>query len=302
MSTSAQLMSGVPTSVAPRRRGGALRGAYQGVGAGLPMQRRPRQDSASTNAGIEAQFLEMLPTVERIIVALARRNRLRGDDADDFASVARTRLIENDYAVLRKFRGASSLTTYLTVVIATVLRDYRISEWGRWRSSAAACRRGTLAVKLEILTRREGFALAQAGEALRTSGATTLTDRELCALADHFPERAPLRPVQSREAPADVPSPMRADEAIEEEEHIAHFNTVRRALSTALMSLDPEARLIVHMHFVESMSLADIARGLSIPQKPLYRRLHRALVTLRLFLERTGITQRDAHEVVDRYA
>ena len=254
------------------------------------------------NPGVEALFLEILPTVDRIIVALARRNRLRGDDADDFASVAKARLIENDYDALRKFRGHSSLTTYLTVVIATVLRDHRISEWGRWRPSAAARRRGTLAVRLEILTRREGFALAHAGEALRTSGATTLTDRELSALADHFPGRAPLRPVQSREAPADVPSPMRADEAIEEEEQIAHFNTVRTALSSALMSLDAETRLIVHMHFVESMSLADIARGLSVPQKPLYRKLHRALVTLRLFLERTGITQSEAHEVVDRHA
>ena len=148
----------------------------------------------------------------------------------------------------------------------------------------------------------EGFALAHAGEALRTSGATTLTDRELRALADHFPGRAPLRPVQAREAPANAPSPMRADQAIDEEEHITHFNTVRTALSSALMSLDPEARLIVHMHFAESMSLADIARGLSVPQKPLYRKLHRALVTLRLCLERTGITQSEAHEVVNRHA
>lgn len=46
--------------------------------------------------------------------------------AEDLESEVRLRLLEDDYAVLRKHRGDSSLVTCLTVVIANMFRDYRI--------------------------------------------------------------------------------------------------------------------------------------------------------------------------------
>ena len=90
----------------------------------------------------EQLFLAHLGVIERIIAAMARRHALVGDDADDFASWTRTRLIENDYAILQKFAGRSSMSTYLTVVVANLFRDYRVQQWGRWRSSVAAKRLG----------------------------------------------------------------------------------------------------------------------------------------------------------------
>ncbi|MGH8186413.1 MAG: hypothetical protein ACREUC_07605, partial [Steroidobacteraceae bacterium] len=72
------------------------------------------------------------------------------------------KLIEHDYAVLRRFEGASSLRTYLTVVLHRVLLDQRNREWGRWRPSAAAYRNGPLAVRLERLVTRDGLTPAEA--------------------------------------------------------------------------------------------------------------------------------------------
>src|SRR5215208_2558389 len=143
----------------------------------------------------EALFLANLPAIERIIGALCRRHGLAREDADDFASWAKMKVIEDDYAVLRRFRGDSALTTYLTVVLALHFRDYRVHKWGRWRPSAAALRRGRLAIRLEMLVYRGGLQLQQAGETLRTAGETTLSDRELAALLGELPIRAPLRPV-----------------------------------------------------------------------------------------------------------
>ena len=79
----------------------------------------------------------------------------------------RLRFIENDYAAIRKFRGESSLGTYLTVVVAMLVRDYRVQRWGRWRPSAAARRLGDVAVRLETLVRRNGQAVHEAAETLR---------------------------------------------------------------------------------------------------------------------------------------
>jgi RNA polymerase sigma factor for flagellar operon FliA len=246
---------------------------------------------------LEALFLAQLPDIEKILAALARRHALQRDAAEEFAGWAKLRLIENDYAVLGKFRGESSLATYLTVVLAMLYREYRVQEWGRWRPSAAARRGGPLAIRLETLVLRDGMTLAEAGERLRTAGETTLSDRELGAIIARLPSRAPLRPVQAVDDPPDAPSPDRADQIVEQEDTVTQAAAARDALDRALEALPGEDRLIVRLHYFESMSVADIARGLSIPQKPLYRRLERLLGALRARLERAGISRDHAREL-----
>lgn len=240
---------------------------------------------------LEQLFVQHLTVVDRAVAGIARRHGLTRDAADEFGAWARLRIIEDDYAILAKFRGESSLATYLTVVIAMLYREYRVQEWGRWRPSAAAKRAGNVAVRLETLLNRDGLPLAQAAEILRSAGATTLTDRELAELAATFPLRAPLRPVEYTEAPLDAPATESADAAVEAEEQAAESNQAREALDSALSSLPTEDRLIVRMHFIDGMSVADIARGLALPQKPLYRRMDRALSALRATLERSGMSR-----------
>src|SRR5690349_4242917 len=101
-------------------------------------------------------YLENLDTIDRISESMCRRNGVRGADAEDFASDVKLKLLQDDYAVLRKYRGASSTTTFLTVVIANLFRDYRVKAWGRWRPSAEAKRRGETAVLLETAIYRDG--------------------------------------------------------------------------------------------------------------------------------------------------
>lgn len=68
--------------------------------------------------------------------AQARSVRLRPQDTEDLVSEVFLAIVENDYAVLRRFRGASSLATYLTVVARRVVvrellkrkRPARLSE------------------------------------------------------------------------------------------------------------------------------------------------------------------------------
>src|SRR3954468_11669757 len=86
-----------------------------------------------------------LDTINELCGATARRYRLLPADAEEFAAVVRLRLIENDYDVLRKFRGESSLRTFLSVVIARYCLDYQVSRFGKWRPSARAKRLGPAA-------------------------------------------------------------------------------------------------------------------------------------------------------------
>jgi RNA polymerase sigma factor (sigma-70 family) len=219
-------------------------------------------------ASAEALFLEHLPALERILGIVCARQGLSGADAEDFASTARMRLIEDDYAVLRKFGGRSSVTTFLSVVVSNLARDYRVRRHGRWRPSAAARRLGPVAERLERLVYRDRMSLDEAFGVVRSEGATA-TDRELAELFDRIPARLPLRPEQAGAEPlAFVPSAERADAALEAEEARREHDRIRDALAGALDALPPEDRLILRMRFWDDMSVADIARGWTSPRNP----------------------------------
>jgi RNA polymerase sigma factor (sigma-70 family) len=251
-----------------------------------------------TPSSLESLFVANLPAIERILATIARRHALSYDTAQDFGGWVRLKFLENDYALLAKFRGESSLATYLTVVVALQYREFRVEQWGRWRPSAAARRAGELGIRLETLLHRDHVSLVEAAQSLRTAGLTTLSDRRLARLAASFPKRRPLRPV-SGALPTEEPiAADRADALVEEQELSLVARALHSALKWALDNLSAEDRLLVRMHYLDGLSVADIARGLGLPQKPLYRRLQRALTTLRNRLEQAGVSRTDVRRIV----
>src|SRR5215218_3468574 len=67
----------------------------------------------------EQLFLDNLDLIERIAAHACRWSRLRPEDKEDFISWVKLKLIEDDYAVLRRYekRENATLRTFLTVVI-----------------------------------------------------------------------------------------------------------------------------------------------------------------------------------------
>lgn len=244
----------------------------------------------------EALFLEHLHWIDRVASVACARHGIRGAEAEDFASWMRMKLMENNYAVLRRFRGESQVKTYLATVVARSFFDYVRTHQGEWRSSAAAKRLGAPAEDLERLVYRDGYTLQQAGEVLRTSGRTSLSDAELARLLASLPVRSPLRPVV--ELRPDVvlnatAGDARADERVVAAESEARRAEVMNALDRALAKLEPEDQLIVRMHFRDGLTLAAVARALDVEQKPLYRRVERLRSRLRTLLGNSGLREDD---------
>ena len=152
----------------------------------------------------EALFLSQLAVIERVISFVSSRHHLPGVDADDFGAHVKLKLIEDDYAVLKKFEGRSSLRTYLTVVIQRLFLDYRIAAWGKWRPSAEATRGGEIAILLERLTSRDGYSFDEACELLETNHQVTLPRAELEAMAGRLPGRTAAAFRIGRSAGADA--------------------------------------------------------------------------------------------------
>ena len=250
---------------------------------------------------LEALLTRNLAWVGRVSASLCRRNGLDADEAEDFAAWVRMRLVEDEYAILRKFRGESAITTYLTVVVTMLFRDYRVSHWGRWRPSAAARRQGDLAVRLETLVYRDGYRVDQAGEKLRAGGHTDLPDRELVRLLSTLPPRMHgTRPVEVGADPLDsLAGSSSADEAVAAEEAAGERTAAEEALRRALDALPQEDRVIVRMRIWEGLSVADISRALHVEQKPLYRRLERIFTRLREQMEGAGITREHVRRMLD---
>lgn len=238
----------------------------------------------------EALFLANLEWIERSAASLCRRYGLHGDEAEDVCSWVKLKLIEDDYAPLRKFRGDSSIRTYLVVVVAALFRDYRAGHWGRWRPSAAALRAGPLAVRLETLVYRDGCTLDQAARTLRQSGETEQSDAELSRLLAQLPVRGPLRPYEAGEAPLEaLPAASFADERVSADEALRTRRAVFGALEQAMAHLPDEDRLIIRLVYWKGLSVADVSRALKVPQKPLYRRIERILGQLRRELPGAGV-------------
>jgi RNA polymerase sigma factor for flagellar operon FliA len=239
----------------------------------------------------ERLFLEHLGWIERAAAMACAKAGVKGAEADDFAGWIKVKLIEDDYAAIRRFRGDAKLTTYLASVITRQLYEYQRERGGRWRPSAAAVRLGPPAPDLEALVYRDRYTLAQAGEKLRTGGRTGLSDIDLARLLARLPSRGPLRPVQVApdHALPQAEASQRADDRVVASEADRFREKVTDALARVMDRLEPEDRMLARMHFGEGRSLAEVARTLRLDQKPLYRRVDRLRRRLREDLLAEGV-------------
>jgi RNA polymerase sigma factor (sigma-70 family) len=247
----------------------------------------------------EALFLSQLDLVDGVIAFVCARHHLRAADADDFGSYVKLKFVENDYALLSKFEGRSSLRTFLTVVIQRLFLDYRIAAWGKWRPSADAKRAGTVAVLLEQLIVRDAHSLDEACEMLRSNHNVTATRADLERLAARLPARTRRR-FESDETLAALPANDRPlDDVAAGRDRRAAADRIAEVMPSLMARLVPEDRLLLALRFEDGRTVAEIAAILRLDQKALYRRLARLLGELRKGLETAGIDNRAVREIFE---
>lgn len=240
---------------------------------------------------------ENVDLIDRLVARAC--HRIGVSDVADAASMAKLALVENDYAILRRYEGRSSLATYLTIVIQRLLADEHARTHGRWRPSAEAQRMGGRAVLIEEIIGRQRRTIDEAMPIVRAADAS-ITRAEVVAIADRLPRREP-RP-REVEIPADDAHPLPASEsadadAIDRELREASRRTAE-VLRETMASWPPQDRLLVRLRFGSSLSIADIARVMKVEQRPLYRRLESLLGRLREVLLAAGIDPSTAGDLI----
>lgn len=225
-------------------------------------------------------------TIESALAHTCRAHRLAEDAADEFASWARLRLLDNDRAILRKFQGRSSLRTFLITVVQRLYLDWRNAEWGKWRPSAEARRVGTVAIELERLVLRDQHTFE---EAVQTLVAREIAAATACEQAWVQLPRRPRRKRVDEEDMAALPGTSTASDAVDQQEAHATATKAVEALSRAIKTLSPPDQVLVQMHFWGGQTVARIALITGENQKGLYRRLDKAKAELRRRLEAEGL-------------
>jgi RNA polymerase sigma factor for flagellar operon FliA len=230
--------------------------------------------------------------VDDLARAVCRRYAVYGEDQRDFASSVKLRLIEDDYALVRRFEGRSEFGTYLAAVVYKVFCEYRNANWGRRRPSVNAMRLGPFAVRLELLMQWKGCTLGEATEILRSAGERVPRPRELARIAALL--QSGKRARKGRTIDELVAAESSDGLAIQGEWEQLRA-TVHAALDRAMQGLSREDELILWLHYWEGLSVSDIARTLRLRPGPLYRRIRGMYPHLRTALESMGVRE----ELVD---
>lgn len=240
----------------------------------------------------ERLFLEQLHVIEEAVKYVGRRYHLSADELQELAADIRVKIISDNYAVLRKFEGRSSLRTYLVTVVHRHFLSARVAAWGRWRPSMQAQRLGPVAVKLDQLLTRDGLSLDEAIQALGMNGQVPSTEAELRDLAAQLPTRTRRTMLQGSDHLAELEDPAPGPDAVfARAAGLTQADRIDGALRAALEELAPDDRLIVRLHFYERMKLAQIARLLQRAQKPLYKQLERIMDGLRRTMKSRGVDE-----------
>ena len=246
-------------------------------------------------------LLDHLDLVDQIVRTTGRRRHLSAAERDDFASFVNIRLVDDDYAILRKFQNRSTLWTYLAAVIERMSLDFCAEKWGRWRPSAMAERLGPVAVILERLVTRDLHTIEEAMEIVRTNHDVRQSYGELRRLWDQLPVRLRTTEV-GEEAAATVSSGETSEATVEDAELRKSIARLQASLKTAFDDIPVQDRVLIALRFDQDLSMVQIARltGSSVPT--LHRRLDKSVKQLRTALTRAGFDAREISTLIGHHS
>lgn len=253
----------------------------------VPFQSRSSQQPVDPSRG-RALLETHYQLIQKKLHHLSRQSGLPEHEAEELRSRALVKLVEDNYRILASWEGRSSFSTFLTVVLMNLMRDYRTHVWGKWRPTAAAKRQGREAVLLEQLCGRDGLSFDEAVERMRIEHGVSLSRAELERMAASLTRRTERRRVGEEEL-LRIAVDGQVESRIEDAERSRTEEELQVLLSRLLPSLSPEDRLLLKLHYWDGLSMNAISPLLGRPQRELYSIRDKCLKKIRRNLEEAGL-------------
>jgi RNA polymerase sigma factor (sigma-70 family) len=228
-----------------------------------------------------------LALLDSVIAAVIRSRPMAPNDADDFRQTVYLRLVERRGDLFHRFRGDSSLRTYLFVSVRRMRFDWQNQTFGKWRPSLAARRGGTVAVALDRLINRDGYTVEEAIEHLR-SQRRPVDPQEVRRLAATLPPRR-VRGLVASEL-SERAQVVAFDDPLETAQEVHERCRRQAALTRVLRDLDGADRELLWLRFYGRLTVQAVAAQTQSDPRLLYRRFERILRVLRHRMLEQGVS------------
>jgi RNA polymerase sigma factor for flagellar operon FliA len=265
------------------------------VSSGLCVTSQPSRaapGSARDFAPLSApeHFEANLPLIDSVIAFHGHHGRLSADEKEDFRSWVMLKLIENDYARIRKFEGRSSFRTFLNTTVNRLLLDYWALKGRRPRVSSLAESFAPEGIWLERYIVRDRYSLSEAIQLVKTNNRSPLSEDELHQIALRLPlTKAGRRSSSTSDVEILDARQSSPERRLEQKETTEVRQRLTEALERALCQLRDEERVYINMRFEQGCKLSEIASAFHLPRKAFYRRFHRILTRLGRLLSSYGV-------------
>lgn len=204
-------------------------------------------------------YRDNLGLIDEIVAFACWVNRLPEAEATGFQEEVHGRLLEDDYRILRTFSG-SSLRSYLKTVILRAGQGYRSRHWGRIALQGEAEARAQLRAQLDVPLGDEQVDPMGVRLPVSTYAETELAGEREDAPALDTPPEATSWP---------------------EEEGEERRRRILDLLNRTAFELPTQHRLLLKLLYEDGLTVSEVARGMGIAQKTLYRERDGALEGLR---------------------
>jgi hypothetical protein len=114
--------------------------------------------------------MEDLPDIDSVTTLFARHFDLTPDETAQAVTYVKQQLVANDYAIIPKHDGQSSLKSFVITVIHRLVGQYRAQRCGAWPGADYASSTSDGAGMIRHLMVRYGFSYAEAVELCRRGG------------------------------------------------------------------------------------------------------------------------------------
>ena len=248
----------------------------------------------------KAYLVKHLPVIDAAIKVACRRHEILDDQAEEFASHTKLKLIENDYHLIRSFQGKSSFRTYLFTVINRIFIDWLRMMKGRWRPSEYAKRLGQMGIKLEELMARKKLSYQEACYAIKINHGVNIDSREFRKLADKISKQLSTNPRQ-----VDIPLEKinNSESTLKDPVIDKNSQEIREKIVSIIKdvseSLEANDKLILKMHFHDNLGISVISRILKQKRHGVDARLKFILVGFKEKILANGININDARDAIN---
>lgn len=248
-----------------------------------------------------SKFLEKkYKLIESCIKVISYNKGLKEEEVEEFKSEVMLKLCENDYKILREYKGKSSFKTYIIVVISRIYIDLLRKKIGRWRASKVAEVYGETGRLIEELIYKKGYSISEACKVLSYNYGIKISEEEIEEITKNIYPKENINKVDFKEIKDSIKSAdLYPDKEMEVEEREAKRYAIERIIKEEIEKLSDIDKLIIKLKFESNISTNRISKALGISNFLLKKKIKEIMELLKESVIKRGYDEETIKDLLN---